>query len=475
MGWQNNVFNQLIIEGSNSGIFIYDGAPGLGTLIGSWAAVAGVDAYGNTYPQGLYVATSALINNATIVMALINQAQITASTVSQSAVFESTVTFDSNAGVLLMYTLTTITDTIPALTTSWTSPAGTYTSGYVRVWGSGASGNGGVVGDYSGAANGGGGYAENPAYPLTPSTNYTVAVAQGGFGIATGNTGKPGGTATFDVTQISGPSVSASGGKVTSGSPGGGIGGSMLVGTTGYNGGRGGITSFHPTSLAGGGGGAGGPGGPGGDGGQDGPGGVSHGGGKGGTGGTENGNGVAGTIPGGAGGGAGYATSGSNTSGPGGDGRITVVLNTATEVLVGAASPVAGTDALGNAYGAGFTGPTNAFHPGSNPTTVEVPQQVFLDGGWSNVGDGIKYWLGSDGMVHVFGAVTRGTAFTGAQVINSTHAIPSAYWPSVSRNIGGAGIPGRAGCEITAAGVFTAEANGTSCTEVDISGFYPLY
>lgn len=55
MGWQNNVFSLLIIEGTTgfSGLFVYSPAPGHGNLIGSWAAAAGTDPYGNTYPQGL--------------------------------------------------------------------------------------------------------------------------------------------------------------------------------------------------------------------------------------------------------------------------------------------------------------------------------------------------------------------------------------------------------------------------------------
>lgn len=57
MGWQNNVFSLLIIEGGSgfSGLFVYTPAPGPGNLIGSWAAAAGTDPYGNAYPQGLAI------------------------------------------------------------------------------------------------------------------------------------------------------------------------------------------------------------------------------------------------------------------------------------------------------------------------------------------------------------------------------------------------------------------------------------
>lgn len=57
-------FNNLTIRGqfvgaafiiNSSGIFLYSGTPAAGNLIGSWASVAGVDAFGNAYPMGLKV------------------------------------------------------------------------------------------------------------------------------------------------------------------------------------------------------------------------------------------------------------------------------------------------------------------------------------------------------------------------------------------------------------------------------------
>lgn len=46
---------QVIISGSADGVFVYDGSPGAGTLVGSWAADAGTDPYGNAYPKGFSV------------------------------------------------------------------------------------------------------------------------------------------------------------------------------------------------------------------------------------------------------------------------------------------------------------------------------------------------------------------------------------------------------------------------------------
>jgi hypothetical protein len=465
-------FTELIVQGSTARVLIYSGIAMLGTLIGSWAAVAGVDIYGNAYPAGLNVVTQAIVNNATIVNAAIGNAIINASSLNQGSVFESTITFDTAGGGLFMYSTTTTTVTLAALTPNWTAPAGNYTSGYVKLWGSGASGNGGVVGNYSGSGNGGGGYAENSQYPLTPGTVYQTVIPQGGLGVGTGNTGRTGGTCTFDTTNLTGPGVSATGGSVTSGSPGGGPGGLFVTGTVGFNGGKGGYTSFHPSSLSGGGGAAGGPGGQGGDGGQDGPAGISHGGGNGGEGAAENANGGHGAVPGGGGAGAGYAPSGSNTSGPGGDARITITYNTGVVTLMGAASPVAGTDASGNAFSAGFTGQIVAFHPGSSPAVVETPQTVTLDSGWTNV-NAIRYWLTPENTVKMFGSITH-AAFTTGTNINSSNLLPSGYRPSKTWNIGGVGIPGRAAAEVTATGLLVAEPGTASCTECDIGGEYPL-
>lgn len=49
--WSSQVViaNQVIIEGSNDGLFVYNGAPALGNLIASIAATPGTDPYGNVY------------------------------------------------------------------------------------------------------------------------------------------------------------------------------------------------------------------------------------------------------------------------------------------------------------------------------------------------------------------------------------------------------------------------------------------
>lgn len=61
MTWSNSTASvlqvqTLIVGGSTGGVFIYNGTPATGNLIGSWAGAAGTDAFGNPYPQGLNVA-----------------------------------------------------------------------------------------------------------------------------------------------------------------------------------------------------------------------------------------------------------------------------------------------------------------------------------------------------------------------------------------------------------------------------------
>lgn len=55
MGWTSQIFNQLIIDVINpgGGLFVYSGTPAFGTLVGSWTAAKGTDAYGNDYPPGI--------------------------------------------------------------------------------------------------------------------------------------------------------------------------------------------------------------------------------------------------------------------------------------------------------------------------------------------------------------------------------------------------------------------------------------
>lgn len=59
MGWSNlaaailEATTVIIRGGTDEGIFLYSGTPAAGNLIGSWAASAGTDPYGNNYQAGL--------------------------------------------------------------------------------------------------------------------------------------------------------------------------------------------------------------------------------------------------------------------------------------------------------------------------------------------------------------------------------------------------------------------------------------
>ena len=66
--WTNQLLNLIILSAAQkgfSGFFVYSPAPGPGNLIGSWAAAAGVDPYGNAYPAGLSVEAAAGISTYT--------------------------------------------------------------------------------------------------------------------------------------------------------------------------------------------------------------------------------------------------------------------------------------------------------------------------------------------------------------------------------------------------------------------------
>jgi hypothetical protein len=62
-GWSSQVViaDQLIIEGANDYLLIYNGTPGVGTLVMSMAAMAGTDPYGNAIAAGFAVYNGATV------------------------------------------------------------------------------------------------------------------------------------------------------------------------------------------------------------------------------------------------------------------------------------------------------------------------------------------------------------------------------------------------------------------------------
>lgn len=120
--------------------------------------------------------------------------------------------------------------------------------------------------------------------------------------------------------------------------------------------------------------------------------------------------------------------SGTNSPTYGGDGAdgaisITYVTNSA---LVAAISPVAGTDANGNAYAAGYTGSVSAFQPGSSPLAVESWHNVTPPSGWSGT---LRFRMKSDNEVEIQCLINNSSGASGTITLFN---LPSAYTPSVS-------------------------------------------
>jgi hypothetical protein len=255
---------QLVIQGTAAAVLIYAPTAGLGNLIGSWAASAFTDQYGNLVPAGLNASggtlSSMTIVSSTLANAIINDALINAPTVTNAnmlggTIYESVVTFDTGGGGLYMYasTTTTVSFTTPG-TTQWTSPV-TGTA-YVRTWGADAGAGGG--GPSRGGEGGGAGeYGAEPQYAVVQNQVYQVTVGQGGTGGTTGNAGLSGGDSGFDNFAVIGNGGDAGGSFI------GGIGGQGSPNTIHFNGGNGGGNGSQSTGGCGGGGRAGstGPGG----------------------------------------------------------------------------------------------------------------------------------------------------------------------------------------------------------------------
>jgi hypothetical protein len=224
MGWSAQYFTTIIIQGDTpqTGIFIYNGTPGLGTLIGAWAAAAGVDPYGNPYDAGINVnqgnITGVSISDSTatvlnILASTIANSTLTNNAISGGTITETTIIFDSGGGQLFGYTstTTTITQTTPG-TYNFTALT---TTASVTVWGGAQGGNGGSTSE-GGSGGNAGACAGEPAYHLVINNVYSYTVGQGGGPATTGaGNGGDGSDSFFDTA---GPGVYAIAG--TSAGPG---------------------------------------------------------------------------------------------------------------------------------------------------------------------------------------------------------------------------------------------------------------
>ncbi len=262
MGWSAQYFTTIIIQGDTSltGVFIYNGTPGLGTLVGAWVAAAGQDAFGNTVVAGINVnqgnLTGVNITQSTatvmsILASTIANSTINGSTFNQGQINETTIIFDNGGGVLFGYTSTTTTVS-QTVNGSYTFTSPITGTGSVSCWGAGQGGDGGNTSE-GGSGGNAGEYAGEPNYPLVNAQNYLYSVGQGGGSNTTGNGhGGDGSDSLFDVGGTGGGVIANAG---TSAGPGtgstnsvhfdGGAGGAA----SGFGGGASGANSGNSTSA----------------------------------------------------------------------------------------------------------------------------------------------------------------------------------------------------------------------------------
>ena len=268
---------------------------------------------------------------------------------------------DDSTGAILVYSVSGTTTVLLTTTGTgnWIVPAGV-TSVKAECWAGGGAGAGNTPNSYAGQAGGGGEYARENSYAVTPGASIPYQVGAGGLAHA-GAAGDNGLPTYFDGTAgvYAHPGNGGGGLWQFSYAP-GGTGSTNSVHFTGGNGHN--ATGSFGTAGGGAGSGAGsaksGTDGGAGSGSTGGSGGVAPtGGGNGGKGGDygPSGNvGVAGSAPGGGGGGAGSGPTGSTAKagGAGARGQIKLTYGGAL-VLVASIAGAAGTDPYGNAYPAG--------------------------------------------------------------------------------------------------------------------------
>lgn len=210
MGWSNvaggvlSAITVIITTGTpNSGIFLYNGTPATGNLIGSWAAAAGTDAYSNTYSEGITVGSTA---GAHFIMSALAQ---TLSTFGTTAVLNSQWDPSNSKFTFLENTVLEFTQwngnslKFGDLTTAGVLPTSTQVLNAAELLGSAGtiellSGITAGLPDQatltlnSGAANGTTGSGLVPAVVITDSaTNSPVDVYLPGTAIKTTNTSVP--------------------------------------------------------------------------------------------------------------------------------------------------------------------------------------------------------------------------------------------------------------------------------------------
>ena len=245
-------FNEitLVIQANGVALLIYFPTPGLGNLIGSWAAAGFTDQYGNVVPAGLNASGGALssillsqpsVVGGTILNALLNASTITASNITGGTSYEQTITFDSGGGMLFGYTttVTNVSQTTPG-DYQITLPAGVTTINNAYCWGAGAGGDGGQT-TQGGNGGGAGEFAGESIYTPSGST-FSYTVGSGGNSSTTGaGHGGDGGDSFID-----------NGGVFANGGNGDGTPGTGSTNSIHHNGGSGGNSSGNSGAASGG-------------------------------------------------------------------------------------------------------------------------------------------------------------------------------------------------------------------------------
>jgi hypothetical protein len=343
MGWNAQEISLIVLTEQTtgySGLFGYSPAPGPGNLIFSVSAAAGVDPYGNSYPQGVSSTVGQLSANSLI-----------------------TTLLRVSGGPFLFYGSANAAQATfnAGASGNWTVPSGVTSVTAVLTAGGGNGNNGIEFNDptFPDGSGGGGGECAIQTFTVTPGSMLAYSV-----GNAAQNTTFNGITANAGETPLD-----AFGGA-------GGTGSNAALAYAGGHGGAGAYQSGN-TQYPGGGGGSGGTS-------QPGNSSMTNLGGAAVTGGGAGGNAFAnGGTPGGGGGGGGV-----NNAGTGGGGLLNLFYSTSshanTELLLAIAN-IPGSDTSGNSWGTGLTiAPTGA------PATPAAGCIIYYD-------SGVLYALGPSG------------------------------------------------------------------------------
>jgi hypothetical protein len=125
------------------------------------------------------------------------------------------------------------------------------------------------------------------------------------------------------------------------------------------------------------------------------------------------------------------AGSGFQTAGAGQDGQVKITYSISNSIVF-ALSPVSGTDASGNDYAAGYTGPVSAFQPGSSPANVETWHTITMDTGWTTQSgySPCSYRYLSTNDVELKGSASFSFTSSAGKALNSSNPLPAGYQPA---------------------------------------------